>query len=279
MFVENIPVMTRQEARNKNLKKYFTGTPCKWGHLSPKTTAQSRCATCAAQSGDKEKRSRWVMREDYAPSGVLDVGDWVKEHGLFKVAKDRYKTLVARTKDDLKGYFKGYENVTLCDEWKKFQPFFEWYVENIVNDTDFIDKDLLQRFVKNKVYSPETCVMVPREVNSALSMGIKGDVFTDKKYMGSYTRKTYSSVKGKGDTVDYVATFTFKGNDNPTWLGSFKDEYSAHDRWRTEKIKRIDHLVDTYKEEYSFMASKLKEFSDEMKDDQKNGEPTFWDHW
>ena len=37
---------TRAEARALGSTKYFTGTPCKYGHLSPRTTGNSACAEC-----------------------------------------------------------------------------------------------------------------------------------------------------------------------------------------------------------------------------------------
>lgn len=275
MFVENIPVMTRQEARDKNLKKYFTGTPCKWGHLSPKTTAQSRCATCAAQSGDKEKRKRWVMRADYAPSGVLDVDDWAREHRLFKEAKSRHQGLLYRTSEEGWKRTPTYKGVTLCEEWKKFQPFFEWYVENIVNDSDHIDKGLLQRFVKNKVYSPGTCLMMPHSVNYSISMREVCAKFKDKKYMGGYSRRTYESVKGKGTSTYYRAVITNTKGD-PVHVGNYKTEYEAHSAWRSKKIERFRDLINEYKDKYPRITEELGMVIEEMREDERMNRPTDW---
>lgn len=38
--------MERAEAKNKNIKFYNTGRPCKYGHLAPRRTINGRCEVC-----------------------------------------------------------------------------------------------------------------------------------------------------------------------------------------------------------------------------------------
>ena len=63
-----------------------------------------------------------------------------------------------------------YEEVTCCQEWLLFENFYEWLhcQENFdkwYNGKKWaIDKDIL--FKGNKVYSPDTCCLVPDTVNS-----------------------------------------------------------------------------------------------------------------
>lgn len=59
-----------------------------------------------------------------------------------------------------------YNNCTVCKEWLNFQNFAKWHEENyynINNEVMNLDKDILIK--GNKVYSPETCVFVPRSIN------------------------------------------------------------------------------------------------------------------
>ena len=59
-----------------------------------------------------------------------------------------------------------YKDVTVCKEWHNFQNFAEWYDENYNPETMQgwqLDKDIL--FKCNKIYSPETCAFVPKEIN------------------------------------------------------------------------------------------------------------------
>lgn len=39
-------LITRKQAKEKNLTRYFTGKPCIYGHISQRQTASGRCVTC-----------------------------------------------------------------------------------------------------------------------------------------------------------------------------------------------------------------------------------------
>lgn len=41
-------IITRKQARNQQLKFYFTGKPCKFGHIAPRRTSSSVCVDCDA---------------------------------------------------------------------------------------------------------------------------------------------------------------------------------------------------------------------------------------
>ena len=58
-----------------------------------------------------------------------------------------------------------YLHCTVCEEWHNFQNFAKWFYENRIEGFH-IDKDIKQRGVKNKVYSPETCIFVSLADNS-----------------------------------------------------------------------------------------------------------------
>ena len=65
-----------------------------------------------------------------------------------------------------------YSNTIVCKEWHNYSNFEKWYLENYPNKIEGVvfnlDKDLLQDGVKNKVYSPDTCVFLPAKVNTFL---------------------------------------------------------------------------------------------------------------
>lgn len=62
-----------------------------------------------------------------------------------------------------------YKDVTCCKEWLNYENFYEWLhsQENFdkwYNDDGFdVDKDILVK--GNKIYSPDTCCLVPQNVN------------------------------------------------------------------------------------------------------------------
>lgn len=59
---------------------------------------------------------------------------------------------------------KSYSHVEVCKEWHDFQAFAEFYEQHYIPDYQ-LDKDIL--VPNSTVYSPETCMFVPRTVNNA----------------------------------------------------------------------------------------------------------------
>lgn len=62
-----------------------------------------------------------------------------------------------------------YKDVSICEEWLLFENFYEW-LHNQPNFNKWhdeqrwaVDKDIFTK--RNKVYSPETCCLVPQNVN------------------------------------------------------------------------------------------------------------------
>lgn len=64
-----------------------------------------------------------------------------------------------------------YADVSVCEEWENdFNSFSEWYYKNLwkCKEPLQLDKDLLSE-KKSKIYSPETCCLLPRSLNVFLS--------------------------------------------------------------------------------------------------------------
>jgi hypothetical protein len=61
--------------------------------------------------------------------------------------------------------FPSYKEITVCEEWHNFQVFAEWFENNYKSHMEgwHLDKDILKK--GNKIYSPETCTFVPRDIN------------------------------------------------------------------------------------------------------------------
>ena len=60
-----------------------------------------------------------------------------------------------------------YENCEVCKEWHNFQNFAKWYEGNyyeIEGEEMHLDKDILIK--GNKIYSPQTCIFIPKRINS-----------------------------------------------------------------------------------------------------------------
>lgn len=62
--------------------------------------------------------------------------------------------------------YKTYEECYVCDEWHCFSNFLKWHNENYyeINGVEIqLDKDILVK--GNQVYSPNTCVYAPMDIN------------------------------------------------------------------------------------------------------------------
>lgn len=112
-----------------------------------------------------------TFKNPYAPS-VFSIG--YLGYGKYKTrinnnpikAYTTWKHMIERAYD--KKYhekFPTYIDVEICTEWHNFQIFAEWFENNYIEDFH-LDKDLLQIGVKNKVYSPKTCLFIPNYLNS-----------------------------------------------------------------------------------------------------------------
>ena len=85
-----------------------------------------------------------------------------------------WKEVLRRCYDkDFKDKHPTYKNASVSKYWLNFQNFAKWYEDNypknIENVKFELDKDLLQQGVENKIYSPETCIFLPKKINSFLA--------------------------------------------------------------------------------------------------------------
>ena len=126
-----------------------------------------------------------------------------------------------------------YEDVQVCPEWLYFTKFKSWFLDQRGWDNkDFqIDKDLLSGELK--IYSPETCVLVPKEINFFL---IGSD-----KCVGSYLK----GVTFHKNTLKFKSQISVNGVKKT--LGTFTDEYSAHLAFKEAKEAEAKRLAEKWK--------------------------------
>lgn len=98
-----------------------------------------------------------------------------------------------------------YKDVEVCEEWKCFQNFAQWYEENYIEGFQ-LDKDILVK--GNKIYSPETCCFVPMEINMLFTKG-NSRICSVREYpigvsfkKGKYISNMYKKYLGIFDTVN-----------------------------------------------------------------------------
>jgi hypothetical protein len=129
---------------------------------------------------------------------------------------------------------KSYLNCTVSDEWLTFKNFCAWYEANyypIGNEKMCVDKDILIK--NNKIYSKETCLIVPNRINMlfAKCKGNRGNTVIGV----SYDKR---SGKYRVSASDLI-------NNKPK--GLFDTEIEAFLAYKTCKEEYIKEIADQYK--------------------------------
>ena len=130
-----------------------------------------------------------------------------------------------------------YVRTTVCEEWFNFQNFAQFYNNNypeIENKKIHLDKDLLQQEIENKVYSPETCIFLPSNVNSFLANN-KSDNISG--------RVGVSWHKNSKKWMSQIACF---GDGKSAYLGIFTDIQEAslaYQKARAEQAEKAKQYL------------------------------------
>lgn len=98
-----------------------------------------------------------------------------------------------------------YVGCTVCDEWKTFSNFNEWYDSNKRAGMD-LDKDILIR--GNKVYGPQFCRFVPRAINSLLTnSGARRGQYKQGIYWNNRKQKFVAQIN-RLDGMEHIGYYT-----------------------------------------------------------------------
>lgn len=132
-----------------------------------------------------------------------------------------------------------YKECTVCDEWLNFQNFAKWYEENyyeIPGEKMTIDKDILIK--GNKIYSPNTCLIVPERINLLFTKR-----YNERGKLPIGVR--ISSKNGKYEARCNV----FDGKKSKTkYLGYYNTSEEAFAAYKTFKENQIKQIADKYKD-------------------------------
>lgn len=99
--------------------------------------------------------------------GIIGNERTCDEHGKRLKSYSVWKSILERcySKKTHKGR-PTYINCNICEEWKYYKNFKEWFNKHyyeIEGENIQLDKDIL--IEGNKIYSPDTCIFVPRRIN------------------------------------------------------------------------------------------------------------------
>lgn len=163
-----------------------------------------------------------TTRNPYHPSvhgfGYRGVGNYKVSIG--GVHTNEYKIWKGIMYRIFSGENKTYKNVSVCEEWLNFQNFAKWYDENYpkhINDIKFeIDKDLKQYSFDFKIYSPETCVWLPKRINIFIyrkhknTISISYDKSRNKWVSGTTDFNTGEFIRKRFNTQEEAHEFYLK---------------------------------------------------------------------
>lgn len=93
-----------------------------------------------------------------------------------------------------------YVDCSVSDEWLNFQNFAQWCSQQGKDPSWQLDKDIL--VTGNRIYSPKACRLVPRILNTLVSVPQRTD---SKLPLGVSERNGmfYASLKAAGSTISY----------------------------------------------------------------------------
>ena len=136
-----------------------------------------------------------------------------------------------------------YEDCEVSDNFKSFEYFYEWCHKQIGfgNKDWHLDKDLLIK--GNKVYSENTCVFLPKEINSLLT---KREALRGENLIGVSWSKTNKA---------FVATVN-KNKGKSEHLGYFKTEIEAFNTYKQAKETFIKEQANKFKSQIDDRAYK-----------------------
>lgn len=162
---------------------------------------------------------------------VWENGKHTKEYNAWNHMLERcYSKILLKRKPT-------YNNVTCCNEWLLYENFYEWLhnQENFKkwssNDKWAVDKDILIK--GNKIYSPETCCLVPINVNS---------LFTKREAERNNLPVGISPRKNGKYYVRCSQGSDFNGKRKSKYIGNYdtpEQAFQAYKKYKESYIKQV----------------------------------------
>lgn len=192
-------------------------------------SAKCGCPKCGSITQGKNNRRNiyGIGINDIEDLCIDDKGKQIESYKTwFNMIRRCYDS---KKKEQVKGV---YDSCSVCKEWLLFSNFKKWFdnPENGHQEDYQLDKDILVK--GNKIYSPETCCFVPREINTIFT---KADKIRGNLYIGVGTYKD-----------KYTARLSRYGKD--VWLGYFNTEYDAFIAYKKAKENYIKEVAKSYHE-------------------------------
>ena len=157
MANEHSIARTKEEATALGLKWYFTGVPCKHGHVADRLVSTAHCREC----GKRDCRKWYSENKEYHK---LCRDNPRRRRGIKQTHGESY-TRLYRIWDHMrrrpKHSNKCYAGVTVSDQWATYEPFAAWAKANGYSDDLIID-----RIDGTRGYEPANCRWVTYTISN-----------------------------------------------------------------------------------------------------------------
>ena len=181
------------------------------------------------------------VKDPYSPSvygvGITGTKYPSRVNGVLTKEYDLWTGMLRRCYSDaLKKKYPTYEGCEVSDKFKSYEYFYEWCHNQIgFNSKDWqLDKDLLVK--GSKVYSENTCVFIPQEINLML---IKCDASRGEHLIGVCWHKKDNAFVAK----------VSKTKGKREYLGFFKTEIEAFNSYKQAKESFVKEQANKWKDE------------------------------
>ena len=186
------------------------------------------------------------IKDPYSPSvfdvGIVGTNYPATVNGRITKGYSRWHSMLERCySDTFKKKYLTYEGCEVSENFKSYEYFYEWCQKQIgFNNEDWhLDKDLLVK--GNKVYSEDSCVFLPQEINKILT---KRTASRGEYLIGIYWSKTHKAFKAQ----------VGKNKGGREHLGYFKTELEAFNAYKVAKEAFIKEQAHEWKSQIDSRA-------------------------
>ena len=183
------------------------------------------------------------VKDSYSPSvygvGILGTKYPITVNGVITKEYDLWHSMLQRCySDNFKSKYPTYEGCEVSDKFKSYEYFYEWCHKQVGfgndgNGNPFqLDKDLLAK--GNKVYSEDSCVFLPQEINKILT---KRAASRGEYLIGICWSNTHKAFRA----------MVSKNKGKKEHLGYFKTEIEAFNAYKQAKESFIKEQADKWK--------------------------------
>ena len=183
------------------------------------------------------------VKDPYLPSvygvGVIGTKYPTKVNGVHTKEYTLWCSMLQRCYSEaFKKKYLTYDVCEASENFKSYEYFYEWCNKQIGFDNEgwHLDKDLLTKgdIKGNKVYSEDSCVFIPSEINLLL---VKREASRGENLIGVSWSKTNKAF------VSQVR----KNKGKSEWLGSFKTEIEAFNAYKQAKEAFVKEQANKWK--------------------------------